>query len=167
MDFIELARRFSSDPSIDFLMVGNGALAIPVNDQIHKLGLKNVHRFEFYRPISDILAISDVLVLPSEFEGMPMIVIEAQAMGKPVVVTNVGNNREIIERTGGGIVVPRIGDISALMQAVKEMLTTPPDPEQLRRSILSHFDLKLVAQKYLNALLGDNPNDKQMSPRSN
>jgi glycosyltransferase involved in cell wall biosynthesis len=167
MDFIELARRFSSDPTVEFLMVGNGPLANPVNEQIHKLGLKNVRRFEFYRPISDILAISDVLVLPSEFEGMPMIVIEAQAMGKPVVVTDVGNNREIIERTGGGIVVSRIGDISALLQAVKEMLAAPPDPGQLRRLTLSHFDLKSVAQKYLNALLGDGSSENETSLQSN
>ena len=160
MDFIELARRFSSDISVEFLMVGNGPLSSQVNEQIHKLEVKNIHRCEFYHPINDVLAISDVLVLPSEFEGMPMIVIEAQAMGKPVVVTDVGNNREIIERTGGGVVVSRIGDVSAMMQAINEMMNTPPDPDQLRRLTLSYFDLKLIAQKYLNALLGNHSNDE-------
>jgi glycosyltransferase involved in cell wall biosynthesis len=160
MDFVELARRFSSDSSVEFLMVGNGPLANQVNRQINKLSLKNIHRTEFYRPISDILAISDVLVLPSEFEGMPMIVIEAQAMGKPVVVTDVGNNREIIEITGGGTVVSRIGDVTAIMLVVKQILNNPPDPDQLRRITLSHFDIKLTAQKYLYSLLGDHYDDQ-------
>jgi glycosyltransferase involved in cell wall biosynthesis len=46
-------------------------------------------------PISDVLAVTDVLILPSEHEGMPLIVSEAQIMGKAVVVTDVGNNREV------------------------------------------------------------------------
>jgi glycosyltransferase involved in cell wall biosynthesis len=155
MDFIELARCFSSDSSVDFLMVGNGPLSTQVDNQINKIGLKNIHRLKFYHPISDVLAISDVLVLPSEFEGMPMIVIESLAMGKPVVVTDVGNNRGIIERTGGGIVLSRIGDVSEMVRAVRDMLTRPPDADQLRRLTLSHFDIRFVAQKYFDVLLGD------------
>jgi glycosyltransferase involved in cell wall biosynthesis len=83
-----------------------------------------------------------------------MIIIESQAMGKPVVVTEVGNNREIIERTKGGIVVSSIGDISGLMMGVRQMLENPPDPRQLRQSTLAHFDISLVAQRYYAVLIG-------------
>jgi glycosyltransferase involved in cell wall biosynthesis len=86
---------------------------------------------------------------------MPHIILEAQVMGKPVVVTDVGNNREVIERTGGGIVIHHIGDISGLMHAVNEMLYTPPDPNLLRQSALMYFDLKKAAQKYYDVLLGN------------
>jgi glycosyltransferase involved in cell wall biosynthesis len=154
MDFVELARRFALDPSIAFLMVGDGPLAGKVDEQVAKIGLKNFHRHKFYRPISDILAISDVVVLPSDFEGMPMVIIEAQAMGKPVVVTDVGNNREILDYTNGGVVIPRIGDVAALMEGVSAMLEKPPDPAQLRIDTLSRFDIAVVAQKYFEAFIG-------------
>ena len=89
MDFVELARRFVNDPAMFFLMVGDGPLADQVDAQISKIGLKNIQRHPFYRPISDILAVTDVLVLPSDFEGMPMVIIEAQAMGKPVNINRI------------------------------------------------------------------------------
>lgn len=158
MDFVELARRFALVDTVAFLMVGDGPLAATIDEQIRKIDLKNIHRQQFYRPISDILAVTDVLVLPSEFEGMPMIIIETQAMGKPVVVTDVGNNKEIIERTGGGVVVSRISDISALMEGVNKMLAEPPDPNELREKTLAHFDIAVVAQKYWQALIGDKRN---------
>jgi glycosyltransferase involved in cell wall biosynthesis len=154
IDFVELARRFSSDPSVVFFMVGDGPLAKQVQEEIEKIGLKNIFRHPFYRPISDVLAVSDVFVLPSEFEGMPMIIIEAQAMGKPVVVTDVGNNREVIAKTGGGVVVSQIGDVAALRAGVVQMLENPPDPERLRQATLSHYDISIVAEKYRNAWLG-------------
>jgi glycosyltransferase involved in cell wall biosynthesis len=155
IDFLELARRFSLDEAKAFLLVGDGPLAPVVEEQITKIGLRNIYRKPFYRPISDILAVTDVLVLPSEFEGMPMIVIEAQAMGKPVVVTDVGNHREILERTQGGVVVSRIGDIPSLIDGVLRMLEEPPDPHQLRQATLEHFDIAIVAQKYYQALIGE------------
>jgi glycosyltransferase involved in cell wall biosynthesis len=153
MDFVELARRFSKYPTITFFMVGDGPLAELVDSQIMKIGLSNIKRLSFYRPISDILAVTDVLVLPSDFEGMPMIIIEAQAMGKPVVVTDVGNNQEIIDRTQGGIVT-KIGDIGALMTGIFEMLENPPNSQELRMNTLNYFDISKVAQRYYDVLLG-------------
>lgn len=154
MDFVELARRFSAEPGIIFLMVGDGPLAQAVDEQISQLGLRNIVRQGFYRPITDVLAITDVLVLPSEFEGMPMILVETLAMGKPVVVTDVGNNREILEITGGGVVVSRPGDIGGLTNGIQQMLETPPDPVRLRERIQSHFGIQSVAEKYKDILTG-------------
>jgi glycosyltransferase involved in cell wall biosynthesis len=154
IDFVEMARRFSGDPSISFLMMGDGPMAHTVDEQIRKAGLSNFHRHNFYRPISDILAISDVVVLPSEYEGMPLIVAEAHIMGKPVVVTEVGNNREVLEITQGGVVVPQIGDITELMGGVREMLESPPDPNQVREAFVSHFGIDIISEKYHAVLIG-------------
>ncbi len=82
MDFIELARRFQPDPSVEFLMIGEGPLTKTIDDEISRIGLRNIRRHPFYRPISDILVITDVLVLPSEYEGMPLIVSETSGNGK-------------------------------------------------------------------------------------
>ena len=165
MDFVELARRFSvandsapaegANPSLPlaFMMVGDGPLGETVDLQIKKADLKNMHRLTFYRPISDVLAITDVLVLPSDFEGMPMVLIETQAMGKPVVVTDVGNNREVLERTQGGVIISRIGDIGQLADGITRMIAQPPDPQALRQATLEHFNITQVANHYYSILI--------------
>ena len=154
MDFVELARRFSTESEVQFLMVGDGPMSITIDEQVNKIELKNLHRQSFYRPINDILALTDVLVLPSEFEGMPMIVLEAQTMGKPVVATGVGNIPDILARTGGGVVVPQIGDITGLKIGLQSMLDNPPDPGMVRSNTITHFDWQVCAEKYLVPLLG-------------
>jgi glycosyltransferase involved in cell wall biosynthesis len=155
LDFIELARQSASDSSLHFLMVGDGPLASTVENKIHSLGLKNLRRLSFYSPSSDIFAISDVIVLPSEYEGMPMVILEALAMGKPLVVTDVGNNREVLDITKGGIVVPRIGDIAAIKEGIRQVLSNPPDPKQLRETVLAHYSLERMCINYRLALLGE------------
>jgi glycosyltransferase involved in cell wall biosynthesis len=155
IDFVELARRLSSDTSLAFLMVGDGLLGKAVDEQIAHLDLKNIFRQKFYQPISDIYAISDLLVLPSEYEAMPLVIAETQAMGKPVVATDVGNNREVLEMTGGGVIVDKVGDIAGLIQGVNEMLTSPPDPYKVREIILSRFGIGVIADQYRKVLLED------------
>jgi len=153
MDFVEMARRFTGNASLFFLMVGDGPLAGTIDTEVQRIGLKNLER----RPFSsapDILAISDVIVLPSEYEGMPLVVLEAQAMGKPVVVTDVGANREILQMTQGGVVISKIGDIKALIKGVEAMLQNPPNPAYVRQIIASAFDVKGIAQQYKRVLLG-------------
>ena len=154
MDFVELARRFSHDPSLVFLMVGDGPLAGTVDAEVQRIGLKNLIRRPFYHPSSDIFAVSDVIVLPSEYEGMPVVILEALAMGKPVVVTDVGNTREVVERTSGGVVVSRIGDVGALYEGVRHMLETPPNSQHMRRAVVEHYSWETIAPKYRHVLLG-------------
>ena len=55
----------------------------------------------------------DVLVLPSIFEGLPRVVMEASAMGVPAVVTDVKGNREAVVHECNGLLVP-LGDVPAL-----------------------------------------------------
>jgi glycosyltransferase involved in cell wall biosynthesis len=149
-----MARRFTHDPSIVFLLVGDGPLADTVDAEIDRIDIKNIIRHSFYNPSSDVFAVSDVVVLPSEYEGMPMVILEAQSMGVPVVVTNVGNNQEVLDITHGGVVVSHIGDIAALVNGVQAMLENPPDSDVLRQSIIDHFSLVKMGEDYRKALLG-------------
>ena len=84
-----------------------------------------------------------------------MIVLEAQTMGKPVVATDVGNIRDILDRTGGGIVISQIGDIAGLMAGIRLMLTKPPSSEEIRRNTLANYDWKLCAEKHIPVFLGE------------
>ena len=72
---------------------------------------------------------ADVFVLPSEREGMPLVLLEALAMGLPIVATDVPGNRELVSSGQNGLLVP-LGDAAALRQALLSITT---DPERYRR----------------------------------
>jgi glycosyltransferase involved in cell wall biosynthesis len=94
---LEIARELEKRNSqIRILVVGNGPLmkdlresSSHITGQIEFLGWK--------RNIKDILAVSDVILLTSDNEGMPVALIEAQMAGIPVIATKVGSTHEIIE----------------------------------------------------------------------
>ncbi len=155
LDFIELARRFAGEGDIHFLMVGDGPLSSVVEEQIERTGLKNFTRSKFYTPISDIYAITDVMVVPSEYEAMPLVVLETLAMGKPVVATDVGHIRDVVEMAHGGVVVPNIGDVAALRLGVLKALHEPVDSAGMRKVIEQRFGISHIAQQYLRVWLGD------------
>ena len=73
----------------------------------------------------DLLALSDVVVLPSvAAEGLPITILEALALGKPVVATRVGGIPEAIQDGETGLLVPP-GDPQALADAVSALLADP------------------------------------------
>jgi glycosyltransferase involved in cell wall biosynthesis len=95
------------------------------------------------------------MVLPSEYEAMPLVILETLAMGKPVVATDVGHIRDVVGRTHGGVVVPYIGDITALRMGVLQALREPIDSATIRRIIDQRFGISHIAPQYLKVWLGE------------
>jgi glycosyltransferase involved in cell wall biosynthesis len=75
-------------------------------------------------PIDDLLASADMLVLPSWREGLPRTVIEAMAMAKAVVATDVPGCRDAVVHGQTGLLVP-VRDATALARAIKELAEDP------------------------------------------
>ncbi len=111
-----------------------------------ELGLDNVVEFLGRRSdIPQLLSQMDVFVLPSIKEACPMSVLEAMAMTKPVVATEVGGVPEqIVNGEHGWLVSPR--DPTALATAITDVITTPKEArrrgEAARRRVKDRFSLK-------------------------
>jgi glycosyltransferase involved in cell wall biosynthesis len=96
------------------VLVGNGPLEPELHDAIAKYGLKDRVLFAGYVPHTEApvwLSMFDMLALPSETrdnwkEQFGRVIIEANACGIPVIGTRCGEIPAVINRTGGGIVVP-------------------------------------------------------------
>jgi glycosyltransferase involved in cell wall biosynthesis len=96
--------------------------------ELRKLGGRVV--FAGYRDdVPALLAGCDVFCLPSTMEGLPLVVLEAMAQGKPVVATAVGGTPEAVVHGETGLLVPA-GDADALADALDALLR---DPERARR----------------------------------
>ncbi|MDD5466399.1 MAG: glycosyltransferase family 4 protein [Anaerolineales bacterium] len=85
----------------------------------------------YQSPVTDHLFASDLFVLPSLYEAMPITLLEALAAGLPCIATDVGDNRLIIEPEVNGLIVPP-EDPSALQQALQRLLNNPMLREQMK-----------------------------------
>ena len=96
--WIETAAQIAKVRSdVHFVLAGYGELANSIYDRIRELGL--IDRVALPGPVADvglIYAVCDVILLTSRFEGSPLVLIEAQSAGRPVVVPDVGAIRETV-----------------------------------------------------------------------
>jgi glycosyltransferase involved in cell wall biosynthesis len=93
--------------NVVFLIVGDGRMKEELNLLHQSLGLDNVVYFLGIREdIPEILAVSDLFVLPSRWEGFPNALLEAMSAGLATVATAIDGSKELIEDGENGILVP-------------------------------------------------------------
>ncbi len=109
-------------PEAFFLVVGGGPLESRVRERIERLGLTERFILAGERPDAlDLLSAFDIFVLPSLWEGLPLVLIEAAGFGKPIIATDIDGSREIIRDGETGLLVPP-ADPAALAEAVARLL---------------------------------------------
>lgn len=109
-------------PSLHLLMVGEGdqreeALKIVAEEKLEE----KTTLLPFRQDVPDVLAAADIFVLPSLWEGLPIGLLEAMAMGKAVIATNVDGTCEIIRDGDNGRLIETSELIPALTKALVEL----------------------------------------------
>lgn len=124
LDAAELVARLR--PSLRWFVFGEGPEAESFGSTIARRALSDHVILAGSRPrVDDELAAADVVVVTSDWESGPLVLLEAVALGRPVVSTDVGLARDVL-MSPVGQVVP-VGDAPAVATAIVEMLTNPPD----------------------------------------
>jgi glycosyltransferase involved in cell wall biosynthesis len=103
------------------VFLGEGTEEGKVREEAERLGADWAHFLGFREDAPAVVALSDLSVLPSSGEGLPMSLIESIALGVPTVATDVGDVRWLLETTGGGVAVPP-GDDEAFFDACARLL---------------------------------------------
>jgi glycosyltransferase involved in cell wall biosynthesis len=112
-------------PRARLVIVGDGPEMESLRTLARTLGVEEVTRFCGYRSdVPEVFANLDLLVLSSDTEGLPNVVLEAMATGVPVVATAVGGTPEVVEHGVTGLLVPA-GDEAALAAAIVEAFARP------------------------------------------
>lgn len=139
-------------PGMQLWLVGDGPLRAEVEALVKEKGLDEKIFFLGIRDdVSALLGNADIFVLPSDWEGVPLTVLEAMSANKPVIATVVGGVPELIEDDISGILVPPQNP-EALANAV---LCLAKDPE-LRQKMgkaaqeraVAMFDISRAAREY-------------------
>ena len=111
-----------SFPRTKFVLVGDGQLKLKLENLAKELEISQTCMFLGFRDdIPQVLSSFDVFVLPSIMEGHPIAILEAMAMAKPIVASDINGIREQIENRRTGLLVPP-GDPQALAKAINQML---------------------------------------------
>ena len=100
---------------------------------------------------ADVLAATDVFVLPSLVEGLPLALLEAMRAGKPVVATAVGGVPEAVTSGINGLLVPPADDV-ALADAIATLAASPRQRAELGDKARATADRDFTEQRYVGAL---------------
>ena len=94
-------------PTAKFLFVGDGALRSQIEDQVTHLGVDRQVVFTGYRDdVARLLKAIDVIALPSRWEGLSLVLLEAMACRKPIVASRVMGNIDVVVDGVTGFLVP-------------------------------------------------------------
>jgi glycosyltransferase involved in cell wall biosynthesis len=156
-EFVEAARRVKRDfPGTEFQLLGKRDERNPtVVPQIDLDCWQAERVISWLGEVSDVRPIvsrADVVVLPSYREGTPRSLLEASAMGKPLITTDTVGCREVVEDGVNGLLVP-VKDAEALARAMVRLIERPAMRERMgkagREKVELEFDERIVLEKTL------------------
>jgi len=118
----ELVQRYDN---IKFLFVGDGWYRSKLEDMVRRNGLENGIIFTGYREdIAEVMAAFDVVILTSLWEGLPQVLVQAAAVGKPIVTFAVEGAKEVVKDGVNGFIVPS-KDVDSLVGKLEYLLSDP------------------------------------------
>lgn len=155
LDFIKSARLVIDQiPTAKFLLIGEDrGMQMEIRDRIAKIGISRNVLFAGRRfDIPDLLAASDISVLPSHEEGFSNVILESMAAGLPVIATRVGGNPEaVLDGVTGWLVPPR--DPLTMAQKMIDLLHDPEKAsawgERGRQRVVKHFGIDMMVKRHL------------------
>lgn len=140
-------------PDLHLTLIGDGPDRAALEAQALDAGLAGHVSFEGYRSqseVADALAAHDVFVLPSFAEGVPVVLMEAMAAGRPVITTRIAGVPELVEDGRSGYLVPP-GNLAALREALGMMLRDPGNQAAMgkagRDRVLAAYEIGSEARK--------------------
>lgn len=138
--FIETSKLL---PEYGFIWIGNETEINNLPSNCHFLGnLPNAGAY---------CSFADIFMLPSNFEGLPMVILEAMSYSKPIIASNVGGIHEIVQNNINGFTVDNIPNSFA--DKIKYLLTTPNEYTKFALASNAIFNEKLTSENMVNEYL--------------
>jgi len=142
----------AAEPDTSVIIVGDGELREDLQNRAAQLGLaEHVYFLGPRQDVESLLKTMDLFVLPSLWEGLPTVIMEAMASEVPVIATDISGTRELIEpgKTGW---LAEPGNSSDLASTILEALDAPSKRQQFvdnaLEDIIPLYSMESIAEKY-------------------
>jgi glycosyltransferase involved in cell wall biosynthesis len=168
-----MARLVSNSLPVVALMLGTGELVSPVKAKIDKLGL--ISRFYLLPAVTPeemigFYSAADILLLPSEYEGLSLAIYEAMSMELPIVASDVGGHQELVTPDCGYLLTKGVADgeeIDRYVEVLKPLIENRNLRTRLgkaaRKRIVRHFQLTAMIET-METLFTEAINLRKTSP---
>ncbi len=140
-------------PNLKLLIVGEGEERLSLEKKIKELQIQDqVELVGSQSIVRDFLAVADIFLLPSIFEGFGIVILEAMACGIPVIASNVGAVNEIIQCEHSGFIVEP-NDEYAFMKEIEKVLSLSQEEKikvvsAARNVVENKFSIEKIAEEY-------------------
>lgn len=143
---------YRQNKNIVLLLVGYGEKEDALKANIANYNSRNNILFLGDRnDVAEILAISDVFILPTEKEGMSNAIMEAMAAGKPIITTDIPENKNLIRNEETGILFP-VNNAKSLQEAIESLMSNLNLRMKLgqnaQRKVEKEFDIQIIASRF-------------------
>ncbi len=155
--FVAVAQEFAKQfpqQKIKFVMAGDG----PMTQEVKRKIAESAMAEHFILPgvieePAELLADSDLLLVVSKSEGIPLVILEAMAMNVPVISTRVGAIHEVVENNVNGILIDRDQHcVSNFVTQMNRLLNSPETVQQFvqkaRKQVLLNYSLESMHRQY-------------------
>lgn len=143
-------------PELSFVITGKGILIDKLKRRVNESGLKNNFNFVGFVSREKLIQLyqqATIYVLPSHYEGLPTVLLEAMACGCPVVATSVSGNLDVLTQGHDGILVPPKSP-DKIAEAVLKLLDNEKMMNTLginaRNTIENRFTWSIISKKFLH-----------------
>lgn len=149
------ARRVVVDePRARFLLVGSGPLAATLAEEAKRIGLNGHVVFTGSRTdATALVGASDLFVLPSVYEGLPVSLLEAMALGRPAVATRVGGVPEVVVPGETGVLIDP-ADADSLADEILRLLRDPARRQRMGQAARWHVRRRFGMAQMVAAVEG-------------
>ncbi len=158
-EYVDAARIIKHKyPTVRFLAVGDidtnpSSLSQRQVDEISNEGI--IEFYGFQKDVRPFIKQAKVFVLPSYHEGTPRCVLEAMAMGRPIITTDAPGCRETVKHRENGYLVP-IGDADKLSEAMEKFITDDELAERMGKVSFEiakrKYDVNLINAEYVSIM---------------
>ena len=164
-DLIECGKYVINEyPDISFVIPGGGVLLDKLQERVRKNGLQDKFKFLGFVDRETLIQLyqnATLYVMPSHYEGLPTVLLEAMSCGLPVIATAVSGNLDVISPGKNGILIPpksprKMAD--AILMLLDDNKTRKELGRNARKTIQDCFTWNIISEKFLkyyNSLFED------------
>jgi glycosyltransferase involved in cell wall biosynthesis len=150
--YLELVKEMMKDNSnqMQFIMVGDGVYKEKVDDYILNNNLENqLIRIPYVANTPELIGALDGLVITSNYEGLPIVSIEAMCMGTPIFSTDTGDTKRFVEKNQcGKIIDDTMSDVDNFLKFHEKLSMYKENAIRCAEGMLEFFSVNNISKQY-------------------